>query len=70
MHVCKQDIECDAEIIQEFPLCRKDFGDYGEIKIEREIQDLENNADNVENKDCVSFMFSFGNACLLLAHRD
>lgn len=62
MHVCKQDIERDAEIVQVFPLCRKDFGDYREIKIEKEIQYLENNTDNVENKDIVSFRFSFGNA--------
>lgn len=72
MHVCKQDIECDAEIIREFPLCRKDFGDYREIKIDKEIRYLENNTDNAENKDFMSFMFSFGNACYckVYVHRD
>lgn len=40
MHVCKQDIECDAEIVREFPLCRKDFGDDREIKIEKKCSIL------------------------------
>lgn len=70
MHVGKQDIECDAEIVQEFLLCRKYFGDYREI--EKEIQYLEKKPDNVENQDFVSYMFSFGNAsyCKVYARRD
>lgn len=72
MHVCKQDIECNVEIVWEFPLYRKDFGDYREIKIKKEIQYLENNTDNVENKDFVGFTFSLGSACYCKAyvHRD
>lgn len=45
---------------------------YREIKIDKEIRYLENNTDNAENKDFMSFMFSFGNACYCKAyvHRD